>query len=60
MTRWCSVGLLFLSQYASATELVVKAKDGQKAVVLVVEYVKGEAPVTTTADAGEVEVAFRF
>ncbi|MCB9677261.1 MAG: PEGA domain-containing protein [Alphaproteobacteria bacterium] len=60
MTRWCSVGLLFLSQYASATELVVKAKDGQKAVVLVDEYVKGEAPVTTTADAGEVEVAFRM
>ncbi|MEZ4317487.1 MAG: PEGA domain-containing protein [Myxococcota bacterium] len=59
MTRWCSVGLLFLSQYASATELVVNAKDGQKAVVLVDEYVKGEAPVTTDAEPGEVDVAFR-
>ncbi len=44
---------------AEATEIKVTSKGDKTAVVLMDEFVKGEAPVTTEADPGQVELAFR-
>lgn len=57
MLSW-TLGALLLSD-AFATELSITAVDGQRAVVLVDEYVKGETPVVTDVDGGEVTLAFR-
>ena len=50
--------LTFLS-LAFATEVTIDAADGQKAVVLIDDLVKGETPVVTDVDGGEVTLGFR-
>lgn len=50
--------ILFLLS-AFATEVTVDAADGQKAVVLIDDLVKGETPVVTDVDGGEVTLGFR-
>jgi hypothetical protein len=66
MTHWCRLGALSAATLAgsffvtaSATEIKVTSKGDKTAVVLLDEFVKGEAPVTTEADPGQVEIAFR-
>lgn len=51
--------LYLLSSLALATEVTVEATDGQRAVVLIDDLVKGETPVVTDVDGGEVTLAFR-
>ena len=51
--------LFLLSTLAQATEVTVEAVDGQRAVVLFDDLVKGETPVVTDVDGGEVTLAFR-
>lgn len=51
--------ILFLLHPAFATEVKIEAADGQKAVVLIDDLVKGETPVVTDVDGGEVTLGFR-
>ena len=59
MSRWNLLACALFSNAAFATEVKINAADGQHAVVLIDEYVKGETPVTTEVDGGEVTLAFR-
>lgn len=58
MPRWSILGTLMLPTLASATEVNINTSSGS-AVVLIDEYVKGETPVTTDVDPGQVLLAFR-
>ena len=53
------MSLVALLSLAFATELDIQAADGQTAVVLVDDFVKGETPVSTEVEPGEVTLAFR-
>lgn len=51
--------LTLLAFSAQATEITIEATDGQTAVVLIDDFVKGETPVVTDVDGGEVTLGFR-